>query len=237
MDNRRLSLLLSSFLLGCSTPQALIDSDDINGVNANKAEHAVFGLFADNLGVLDPASDEILDLNDDGEIDGQDEVGVSVLFVRASDSPNLCDDLTGGVELTNEVSAFLLALKVTGAGELGFKTGEAVFGNGVDSLVDMGIQVISEGAVLARTGSALDAGLSIELLDETFSGDAIGVMRFDFSDPSTFDTDLDGDGAFDAFDIGGVELGAIFTEAERCAGADEVAGAFALQFGFVDIQE
>jgi hypothetical protein len=215
-----LSACLAVSAAGCSANPVRIKVDEINGFTARGARSAVFGLnVTRDLGVdLDGDGVADLDLNEDGVFDARDTtITASLLFLVASDSEALCDNRTGGIALADEISAEVLAIKLDPAGGAGgFAPGELLRGNDLSGaaplFVGAAFVVFEGGALKVNAFSGGLGALSIDAIDETFSGAAEDTLIVE--NAAGEDAEISADFA------------AAFRDVSACDGVSEIAAGF-----------
>jgi hypothetical protein len=173
--NRWAVLAVAAGLVGgaaCSGTR--VRSDDVNGVNADGAHHAIFG-----------AGVRAIDVDGDGVDDT-----ISLLTVKVSDRPNLCAELAADPTLSGVTDIAMAQLFVSRilvddtAG--GFLEGEELTGSPPDVYVDGGIVVVEGGVVKANAlGNGGLGSLSLDRYEagDMLRGSATATINADYTDP------------------------------------------------------
>lgn len=196
------------FTVGCGDVK--VNMDDVNGVNVNDAQFAV---FADSV--------EAVDL--DG--DGINDVDISVLSVIVSDQEDICAQIEADPDGQNPPAdaqlVQLFAIKFDAVGAGGFAAGDTLTSNksfidlifgGVagDVVVDARAIVREADVDVISSGTdffALNNG-SLTINDFTAGAEAAFdlsvTLTQDLANEATFDTDSDGDGINDFLAINSV---------------------------------
>ncbi len=218
MKRYMFSALLASFALACGGDGdgngggTSVQMDDVNGLNANAANNAIFDILVQPV---------------DADGDGADDADVAQLLVIVSDQADLCaqieadpDAIEGaadvqaasilgfrGAALGDGANAYAVENLASDTPLLGVILGAvpgSTFVEGIVSVREGGVDKVSASGIgLNDFGQAGNATFNITELTAgaSLSGTFTTTLAGDQADPATFDTDADGDGTNDFFGI------------------------------------